>query len=340
MDRLTVRFPAEWEPQRRTWLAWPHNTVNWKHRPGILDFYVKLTGVIRRFQPVSLLVPDSSISAVPKEITKPAAYPLDILAISTNDIWIRDYGPIFVEKEGRLELLSFGFNAWGEKFPPYDLDGRVPNEMARHLKLPITEHPIIFEGGAVETNGKGAGITTRDCLVGPRRNPEKTLGQVVDTLQSTLGLLDLLILPEGLDGDHTDGHIDNVARFLGPDHVVVATTTDPTSPNFDVLKDARRRLETWKPAGQPLTVSTLPLPPQRILGDDVLPASYMNFIYVNNGIVIPLYQCEHDAVALGFFKRVYPDRTVLGIDCSLVIEEGGSLHCMTKQEPLADVYSV
>ena len=327
-----MRFPAEWAPQRRTWLAWPHHPGNWRARPGIVDFYVELIGLIRGFQPVSLLVPAPLVSALPQALSASAAFPLDIFAVPTNDIWIRDYGPIFVEEDGRLRIISFAFNAWGEKFPPFDLDNRVPNRMARLLDCPIVEYPLVFEGGAIETNGEGAGITTADCLVGPHRNLAP-LEQLTSALRSALGFRDLLVLPKGLDGDHTDGHIDNIARFVGADHVVAARAEEASSPNYPVLEDALARLEAWKPGGKTLRVSTLPLPPQRVSGDERLPASYMNFIYVNNGLIVPLYRCEHDETALRFFEEIYPERTVLGIDCTLVIEEGGSLHCLSKQEP-------
>jgi agmatine deiminase len=329
-----IRYPAEWEPQRRTWLAWPHNQKNWGQRPGIVDFYVELIGLIRKFQPAALLVPPDAVSKLPAALKQKAPHPLEIFSIPTDDIWIRDYGPLFVEKDGTPQIVSFEFNAWGKKFPPWDADNRVPEQIAEALGLCAATCRAIFEGGAIEIDGRGHGLTTLDCLTGANRNKKEALPEVEKEIKDALGLSSLTVLPKGLFKDHTDGHIDNVARFVAPNHVVAAAESDSASPNYEILKDAKKRLLALRSDGAPLTVSTLPLPGQRALGDEVLPASYMNFIYVNGGVIVPLYNSPHDAAALDFFKKVHPDRKISGIDCTLVIEEGGSLHCLTRQEPL------
>ncbi len=334
MDRLNVHCPAEWEPQKRTWLAWPHHRENWGSRPEIIDFYVELIQMIRRFQPVALIVPESVASTLPGALKRSAPHPVDVIILPTNDIWIRDYGPIFIRRQKASCMISFEFNAWGEKFPPYDTDNQVPSRMAVTLGRRLIEHSIVFEGGAIEVNGEGLGITTHGCLVGPFRNPEGALNQVLKVIKNALGLKSLLVLKRGLFGDHTDGHIDNVARFLTPNHLLIASESDPDLPNYTVLSEALARAEQWCPEGRRLEISTLPLPPQRVAGTETLPASYMNFIYVNGGIIVPLYQSGHDDEAVRFFQRIFPKRQVMGIDCTLVIEEGGSLHCLSKQEPL------
>lgn len=333
-----IRYPAEWENQQRIWLSWPHNRENWAHRPAIVDFYVELVGIIRRFQTAALLVPSEIVPTLPAALRREAAYPLELFEISTDDIWIRDYGPLFVEKDDQLHAVSFGFNAWGEKFPPWDTDNQVPARIADALGISHVAESLIFEGGAIEINGYGAGMTTRDCLVGPNRNPDTDLPEIETAIKEALGLSSLLVLPGGLAGDHTDGHIDNVARFVAPDRIVLAREDDPSSPNHEMLRDAHLRISAWRPGGMPLTIRTLPLPFQRTLGDEILPASYMNFIYVNGGLIVPLYRSVHDDEALSYFKQAYPDRTVIGIDCTLVIEEGGSLHCLSKQEPMLEAF--
>lgn len=329
-----IRYPAEWETQKRIWLSWPHNPQNWGHRPAVTDFYVELIGIIRRFQTAALLVPSEMIPMLPTLLKTPADHPLEIFEIPTDDIWIRDYGPFFVEEDDELRATAFSFNAWGRKFPPWEKDNRVPEHMAETLGIPVSSSNIIFEGGAIEINGYGAGITTYDCLVGPNRNAAQDLPEIESVIKEVLGLSSLLVLPAGLAGDHTDGHIDNVARFVAPNRIVLAREDDPASPNYELLKDAHLRISSWRPGGMPLTIRTLPLPFQRILGEETLPASYMNFIYVNGGLIVPLYRSPHDDEALAFFRQAYPDRAVIGIDCTLVIEEGGSLHCLSKQEPL------
>jgi agmatine deiminase len=334
VDRLKTRYPAEWETHRRTWLAWPHNAENWAHRPAIRDFYISLLKLIRKFEPSALLVPGEMISTVKDSLKSTGNHPLEIFDIETDDIWIRDYGPLFVEKDGAPHVVSFEFNAWGKKFPPWEADNQVPGRIAKALGISISSHTPIFEGGAIEINGEGAGITTLDCLIGLNRNAANDRETVEAELKAALGLHSLMVLGRGLNGDHTDGHIDNVARFVAADHIVVAREDDPSSPNHRILSDAKERLAVWHPNGRPLTISTLPLPPQRTVEQETLPASYMNFIFVNGGLIVPTYRSPDDEEALAFFRKVFLTREVIGIDCTLVIEEGGSLHCLSKQEPL------
>ncbi len=331
---MKTRYPAEWEPHLRTWLAWPHHEENWAHRPAIRDFYASLIQLIRRYEPVALLVPQTMKKRAFDTLECDRAFPLEIFSIETDDIWIRDYGPLFVERNGTSHIVSFEFNAWGGKFPPWDSDNRVPGRIAEILGISISSFTPLFEGGAIEINGEGAGVTTSDCLVGPNRNAADKQSAVEAELKSALGLHDLLVLDRGLFGDHTDGHIDNVARFVASDHIVVARQDDSSCPNHSILSEAKERIAAWRPNGRPLTVSTLPLPEQRTLGSEILPASYMNFIFVNGALIYPTYKSPHDEEALAFFKHTFPKREVLGVDCTLVIEEGGSLHCMSKQEPL------
>jgi len=285
-----IHYPAEWEAQAATWLALPINEQNWASRRERIDaFYSKLISTISRFQPVKVL---------------------DDLKIPHDDIWIRDYGPFFVECNGKLEIASYEFNAWGEKFPPWDLDNAVPEKIAELMKIPIKKYPWILEGGAMEFNGDGLCLTTAPCL----RNSEESLKD----LQASLGITSLKILPKGLDGDHTDGHIDNLARFVAKNRVVMAAG----------FEQEKKDIETWLGEHyEGAKVDILNLPP-------CLPASYMNFIFVNGGLIVPIYNCENDSVALQYFKKIFPEREVIGMDCSTPIEEGGSLHCLSKQEPV------
>lgn len=334
----SIRYPAEWEKQSATWLAFPHNKTNWYGERGIniRKFYVELIRNITQFQPVNLLLPAKNfLTDEEKAALANRPFPVNFIVIKTNDIWIRDYGPFFMKKGDKKVVSETQFNAWGAKFPPWGHDNAIPQKIAEKQGLPLNESvPFIFEGGAIEVNGDGLGITTEDCLVGKNRNDEKDLKKVVKALCKAFGLKELLVLPHGLHGDHTDGHIDNVARFVEKDRVVMCMTDNKRSPNYAILTEAKQFIESWlKDHYETAKVDTLPLPPQRVLDDgQILPASYMNYIYVNGGLIFPKYKCPNDAKAKKYFESVYPDRKVIGIDCRTVIEEGGSLHCMSKHE--------
>ena len=338
MTKNSIRYPAEWEKQSATWLAFPHNKTNWYGERGIniRKFYVELIRNITEFQPVNLLLPAKNfLTDEEKAALVDRPFPVNFIVIKTNDIWIRDYGPFFMKKGDKKVVSETLFNAWGAKFPPWGLDNAIPQKIAEKQKLPLNESvPFIFEGGAIEVNGDGLGITTEDCLVGKNRNDEKDLKKVVKALCKAFGLKEMLVLPHGLHGDHTDGHIDNVARFVEKDRVVMCMTDNKRSPNYAILTEAQQFIESWlKEHYETAKVDTLPLPPQRVLDDgQILPASYMNYIYVNGGLIFPKYKCPNDAKAKKYFESVYPDRKVIGIDCRTVIEEGGSLHCMSKHE--------
>ncbi len=293
-----IRYPAEWENQAATWLALPVNEQNWAPRREQIDaFYSKLIETISRFQPVKIL---------------------DNLQIPHDDIWIRDYGPFFVKCNGKLNAVSYEFNAWGEKFPPWDLDNTVPKKIAEFMDIPLKEEPWILEGGAMEFNGDGLCLTTAPCLFGKNRNPIEQKNKLLKDMQNSLGIKSLKILPRGLDGDHTDGHIDNLARFVAKNHVVMAA-------GFEQEKE---EIEAWLSEHyENAKVDILPLPPHT-------PASYANFIFTNGGLLIPIYNCKSDFLALEYFKNVFSNREIIGIDCTTPIEEGGSLHCLSKQEPL------
>ena len=339
MAKSSVRYPAEWEKQSAIWLAFPHNKTNWYGERGvkIRKFYVELVRNITEFQPVNLLLPSKNfLTDEEKTALANRPFPVNFIVIKTNDIWIRDYGPFFMKKGNKKVVVETQFNAWGAKFPPWGLDNAIPQKIAAKMGLPLIESvPYIFEGGAIEVNGDGLGITTEDCLVGKNRNDVKHLNKVAKALRKAFGLKDLLVLPHGLHGDHTDGHIDNVARFVAKDRIVMCMADNKRSPNAPILSEAKFIIEKWlfRHYGESAVVDTLPLPPQRVLDDgQILPASYMNYIYVNGGLIFPKYKSPNDAKAKKYFESVYPDRKVIGIDCRTVIEEGGSLHCMSKHE--------
>lgn len=335
---MNLHYPAEWEPQKAIWLAFPHNEKNWQgeNRERIFEFYYKLIEIVSEFQTANVLIqPDFLLPAEKKKLYAKAPFKPKFIRIETDDIWIRDYGPFFAcNEKGREKIVQFAFNAWGEKFPPWENDRRVPQKIAEKKRLAVKEFPFILEGGAVEVNGDGLGITTLPCLVGKNRNPKADLRKVETAIREALGLKDLLVLPDGLCGDHTDGHIDNVARFVSPSRIAVAWEADQSKPNFKRLLRNRTILETWikRHYGETAAVDPLQIPTQRKLGRSTLPASYMNFIFLNSALVFPKYEEPFDSLAESYFAKVFPKRKIIGIDCSCVIREGGSLHCLSKQE--------
>jgi len=333
-----VRYPAEWEEQAATWLAFPHNKKNWYGERGenIRKFYINLIQTISEFQPVNVLVPSKNFLTIEEKFAlADRPFPVSIIFLKTNDIWIRDYGPFFLKKGNKTVISETQFNAWGAKFPPWKLDNAIPSTIAEAFGYKLDNSvPYIFEGGAIEVNGDGLGITTLDCLIGKNRNADEDLPKVVKALCKTFGLKDMLVLPHGLHGDHTDGHIDNVARFVAKDRVVMCWA-EGKSPNAPILAEAKFLLENWLKMhyGTAAKVDTLPLPPQRVLEDgQILPASYMNYIHANGALIFPKYKSPKDTIAQKYYESVFPKLKVIGIDCRTVIEEGGSLHCMSKHE--------
>lgn len=335
----SIRYPAEWEEQAATWLAFPHNKKNWFGERGekIRKFYINLAQTISQFQPVNLLVPGVRfLTAEERSALDNRPFPIRTVPLKTNDIWIRDYGPFFLKKGKKTVIAETEFNAWGAKFPPWGLDNGIPQKIAQKFNYSVSKSiPYIFEGGAIEVNGDGLGMTTLDCLVGKNRNAPEDLSKVIKAICNAFGLKALLVLPRGLNGDHTDGHIDNVARFVAKDRVVMAWEKNSRSSNAQNLAEIEFLIKAFLMAnyGKECIVDRLQLPPQRKLEDgQILPASYMNYIHANGALIYPKYKCKSDSEAQKYFEKTFPGLKIIGIDCRTVIEEGGSLHCMSKHE--------
>ena len=327
LSQITMirRYPSEWEKQKAVWLSWPHNEKEWgRGRLGELEkFYISLISTILRFQDVNLIFPNVEThcnASLPN-----GAHKLKKIIIPNNDIWIRDYGPFFVETCHGMSLLDFGFNAWGEKFPPYDLDNNVPKEIATYLGMEIESYPMILEGGALDFNGDGIVLTTEECILNKNRNKNLTKEKAENLIKSAFNINEIIWLKRGLIGDHTDGHIDNVARFIGKDKILISCANKDNE-NYEHLQRSKKLLE------ERFEVIDIPLPEVKDKKGNNLPASYINFIFVNGGIIVPTFKSKTDDGALEIFHKLFPDRIIIGFDCSLLIEEGGGLHCMSKQE--------
>ncbi len=331
-------YHGEWEKQKTVWLSWPHNVKEWGEQrlPKIRKFYNDLINIVLDFQDVNLILTSEELLDETKNIpAKDKKHSCKKIVIPNDDIWIRDYGPFFIERYGKKGtlILDFGFNAWGGKFPPWNRDDTVPKEIAFYLGCESESYPLILEGGALEFSGDGLVLTTEECILNKNRNSEITKESIESVIKNAFGVNEVIFLKKGLVNDHTDGHIDNVARFIDKRKVLVARSFNRKNENFDHLIESENILKNWShpQRGYKLDVIELPLPE---CNDSSMPYSYANFIFINNGVIVPLYNCQTDEMVLKIFKLLFPERNVIGIDCNVLIEEGGSLHCMTKQESL------
>jgi agmatine deiminase len=337
------RWPAEWETHAATWLAWPHNPETW---PGRLERAVgEFTAFVRELhfrETVRLLVTDEAMEEQARRRLAAAGVEVDrgveFHRIPTNDAWLRDSGPIFLlrERGGAREraLADFGFDCWGRKYEPWDLDDAVPARVAGVLGLPRFAADFVFEGGSVEGNGMGTVLTTESCLLNPSRGPGRTREAMERRLGAWLGATNVLWLGDGIAGDDTDGHVDELARFVDPGTVVAAIEQDESDANFAPLAENLRRLRSMHDQdGKPLTVVPLPVPPALVVEGLRCPASYANFYLTNGCVLVPVFGVERDARALAVLRELLPGRDVVGIPCRDLLLGLGALHCLSQQEP-------
>jgi agmatine deiminase len=255
--------------------------------------------------------------------------------IPTNEPWCRDHGPIFVtrDQEPKLAVVDWDYNAWGGKYPPFDLDEVVPTRIAELLKVPVFYPRMILEGGSIEVNGTGALLTSEGCLLNKNRNPDLSRDDIEARMRDFLGVRDILWLGEGTEGDDTDGHIDNLARFVSARTVVAVVEHDAGGANYAPLQENLRRLREMKLDGRSLEIIELPMPRRMQREDLVLPASYANFYIANKMILAPTYADPNDERVLEILAGLFPDRRVIGIDCQELIWGLGAFHCLTQQQP-------
>jgi agmatine deiminase len=257
--------------------------------------------------------------------------------IPTDEPWCRDHGPIFVkrDKSPQLAVLNFGFNAWGFKLSPFDEDNAVPPAVAKALGLPIFNfEDFILEGGSIDTNGHGTLLTTESCLLNPNRNPTLDRTAIEKKLRDKLGVKKILWLGDGIEGDDTDGHVDDITRFVGPSTVITAVEEDEHDPNCEPLQQNLDRLHTMRLAdGEPLHVLTLPMPTRIMREGQRLPASYANFYIANSVVLLPVFNENNDAWAVSALHEAFPTRRIVPIDCRELIWGLGAFHCLTQQQP-------
>lgn len=261
---------------------------------------------------------------------------IHLLPHPTNDSWCRDHGPAFLINPTTKErlIINWGYNAWGEKYPPYDQDDLIPIEVAHYRNLPYVTPGIVMEGGSVEFNGRGTVLTSRACLLNQNRNPDLTQAQIEQYLIDYYGVQQVLWVEEGIVGDDTDGHIDDTVRFVNEDTVVAAFETNPHDENYGFLQHIHRELKEMRLLnGKQLNIVELPMPDPVVSEGIRLPASYANFYIANTAVIVPTFRCDNDQRALDILQGCFPDRKVVGIDSTEIVWGLGSFHCLSQQEP-------
>jgi len=255
----------------------------------------------------------------------------------TNDAWCRDHGPAFLinpNAEQEKIIVDWNYNAWGNKYPPFELDDIIPTLVAKHYNIPVYYPGIIMEGGSVEFNGKGTVITSTVCLLNENRNPDLNQEQIEDYLHNYYGVDQVLWVCEGIVGDDTDGHVDDTVRFVNEDTVIAVVEKDKRDENYELLQKNLRDLKQMRLLnGKQLNIIEIPMPGEIVYENQRLPASYANFYIANNVVVVPTYRCDNDLKALDVIEQCFPDRKVVGIDSTEIIWGLGSFHCLSQQEP-------
>jgi agmatine deiminase len=344
------RMPAEWAKHDATWIAWPHRPDDWPGRFGAIPF--AFAEIARHLVPneiVRILVRNERAEASARSVL--GASGIDLGAVEffrwpTDRSWIRDSGPIFVTRarasgEGAgVALTDWKFNAWA-KYDDWHRDDRVPGRVARALELPAWRpradgRPVVLEGGAIDTNGEGLLLATEECLLSEvqARNPGLGRDALEQVLSDYLGIDRVLWLSRGIVGDDTHGHIDDVARFVGPRTIVAAREPDPDDANYPMLEENLVRLRAARdPAGAPFEIVELPMPRPLTYSGQRVPASYLNFYIANRTVLVPTFNDPTDRIALDTFERIFLGRTIVGVHSGDLIWGLGSVHCLTQQQP-------
>ncbi|NNF56609.1 MAG: agmatine deiminase family protein [Rhodothermaceae bacterium] len=333
-------MPAEWEPHQATWLTWPHCDDTW---PGeveaVVPAYLAMIEALRSGETVYVSTLDEAHCEAVRERLREAniatgpGSTVQLHVLPTDDEWIRDYGPLVVRNHNGLAVTDWLFNAWGEKYDRPGPNNTVSAAIAARLNLPRFDCPIVLEGGSIDVNGQGLALTT-SCLLHPNRNPGLSQAEIETWLGEGLGIEEIVWLGDGIVGDDTDGHIDDLTRFVAPDTVVTVVEVDPTDANYAPLRENRERLRRYRTrSASPLRVIELPMPAPVLHKGERLPASYANFYLGNAVLLLPVFADPNDAVAEERLQALFPTRRVVPIDARLLVRGRGACHCLTQQIP-------
>ncbi|MGO1868848.1 MAG: agmatine deiminase family protein [Sphingobacteriaceae bacterium] len=333
-------FPAEWEEQEALWLSWPHKEESWPDKIELIyPFYATFIRLVAEDQLVRINVADQTMKDFALSYISAAGANLQHVEFyfhPTNDAWCRDHGPAFLvnRSTGEKAIVDWGYNAWGGKYPPFDLDDIIPTRIADALGVKLFTPPIVMEGGSVDFNGQGTILTTTSCLLNKNRNPQLSQEQIERYLMDYYGQKQVLWLDDGIVGDDTDGHIDDITRFVSADTVLTVVEENPGDENYEVLQKNLQDLKKMTLSdGRSLKVIELPMPSAVMWEDQRLPASYANFYIANKIVVVPVFQDKNDQKALEIIQTCFPDRKVVGVDSIDIIWGLGSFHCLSQQEP-------
>jgi len=326
-------MPAEWAPHERCWMAWPCRDSLWgEGLAAARAAYAEVAKAIAGFEPVTMLANAEDLA----QAVAACGGGVACQTLPLDDSWMRDSGPTFVvDGKGALAAVDWRFNAWGEKFHPYDQDALVPERLLSQLSVPRYAAPLVMEGGSFHVDGEGTLLTSEECLLNPNRNPNLDRAAIEDFLSRYLGVEAFVWLGQGLDKDDTDGHVDNIACFVRPGVVMAVTCDDPEDPNRAILQDNLARLCQARDAkGRALEVIELPQPREaRYLRGQRLALSYVNYYIANGGIVMPSFGDANDAAAFEVVSKAFPDRKVVQVRADAILAGGGGIHCITQQQP-------
>ena len=338
---LGYYFPAEFAPHRATWLSWPHKEASW---PGkihtVFAPYSQFIKELTKGEDVCINVADHAMQQFATGHLTAAGVDLSKVHFylhPTNDAWCRDHGPAFLinpDAEQKKVIVDWNYNAWGNKYPPFDLDDVIPTLIGEKLGLPVYNPGIIMEGGSVEFNGKGTLMTSTACLLNPNRNPHLNQAQIEEYLYKYYGVEQVLWVDEGIVGDDTDGHIDDTVRFVNEDTVITVIEENKNDQNYGLLQHNLKQLQAMRlPDGRQLNIVELPMPEELIYEDQRLPCSYANFYIANRSVIVPTFRSPRDQKAMDIIGDCFPGRDVVGIDSTDIIWGLGSFHCLSQQEP-------
>ena len=340
-------MPAEWAHHKATWLSYPHNEDSWPGKINtIFPSYNLFIKVLSEDEEVHINVNDQVMEdQVHEDLIKIGANMSNIFfhQFPTNDAWCRDHGPAFLlnrKDPSRRAIVNWNHNAWGGKYP-YELDTQIPLHIHQFLSqtdpnLELFQPGIVMEGGSIDVNGCGDLLTTTSCLLNPNRNPHLNQSQIEEYLRDYYGVDNIIWLGDGIMGDDTDGHVDDLSRFISPDTIVTAVEDDCWDENYDVLQKNLKTLNSCRLTnGKQPTIVELPMPDMVFYDNQRLPASYANFYIANNKVIFPTYRCLADNEAAYILEACFPDREIIGIDSTDIVWGLGSFHCLSQQEPAA-----